>query len=338
MDTLVKLREAWINVRSLPEGEGIDEASDLEVVPMELDAPKTNGRTNGHTTSIKSDKVPQPGRTKKQGRNKIRTQLPLDASAARRSARQSIVEADLADLTALATNPTTRSTKQKSKSDSKLNQNVGSDSDFGDETELTAQEAAEKARRRKNLRFYTSQIVQKTQKRGAASRDTGGDMDIPHRERWRDKQLRLAAEAEAKRERERETQKQGKAERAHGSDDEYQDMFTKAKQDKADRKAAKKEEYEARLAKENALYGAEEIGEDGKRKINYQIEKNKGLAPYRKKEQRNPRVRKRKKYDEKKKKLSSVRAVYKGGPGPGGYQGELSGIKATLVKSVKLSR
>jgi U3 small nucleolar RNA-associated protein 3 len=80
----------------------------------------------------------------------------------------------------------------------------------------------------------------------------------------------------------------------------------------------------------------EENGGDGKRKISYQIEKNKGLAPLRRNNIRIPTVKKRMKYEEKKKKLSSVRAVYKGGPGPAGYQGELTGIKTGLVKSIKL--
>lgn len=66
------------------------------------------------------------------------------------------------------------------------------------------------------------------------------------------------------------------------------------------------------------------------------IEKNKGLTPKRKKEVRNPRLKKRLKYEDKKKKLGSVRAVYKGGEGRGGYQGELTGIKGGLIRSVKL--
>jgi U3 small nucleolar RNA-associated protein 3 len=65
-------------------------------------------------------------------------------------------------------------------------------------------------------------------------------------------------------------------------------------------------------------------------------EKNKGLTPRRKKEVRNPRVKKRMRFDEKKKKLASIKAVYKGGEGRGGYGGEFTGIKKDLVKSVKL--
>jgi Sas10 C-terminal domain. len=80
----------------------------------------------------------------------------------------------------------------------------------------------------------------------------------------------------------------------------------------------------------------EEVGADGKRAITYQIEKNKGLMQKRNKDARNPRVKKRKKYEEKKKKLGSIRQIYKGGESRGGYGGELTGIKKNLVKSVKL--
>lgn len=56
----------------------------------------------------------------------------------------------------------------------------------------------------------------------------------------------------------------------------------------------------------------------------------------RKKEVRNPRVKKRMKYEAKLKKLGSMKAIYKGGEERGGYSGEKTGIKAGVVKSVKL--
>lgn len=97
----------------------------------------------------------------------------------------------------------------------------------------------------------------------------------------------------------------------------------------------------AQAQREAALTGGhvvpeEIVGADGKRKISYAIEKNKGLTPHRKKDVRNPRVKKRKRFDEKKKKLASMKPVYKGGEGKGGYKGELTGIKGGLVKSTKL--
>ena len=226
------------------------------------------------------------------------------------------------------------------------------DSDLGEEAPLTAAEAAEKAKRKKSLRFYTSQIAQKANKRGAAGRDAGGDEDVPHRERLRDRQARLNAEAEK-----RGRKPGGDGENADldgNSDDEdaaqarhiretadddvngYYDMVASKTQRKKSDKAAYAEAQKQAALLGGEVVQAETVGEDGKRKISYLIAKNKGLTPHRKKENRNSRVKKRKKYDDKKKKLASMKPVYKGGEGRGGYGGELTGIKKGLVKSTKL--
>jgi U3 small nucleolar RNA-associated protein 3 len=125
------------------------------------------------------------------------------------------------------------------------------------------------------------------------------------------------------------------AKQVRGEEDEYYDMVAQTAQRKRADKAARYEAI-AQARKGERVVETEQIGPDGKRQISYQIQKNKGLTPHRKKEVRNPRVKKRMKFAEKQKKLRSVKAVYKGGEGPGGYQGELSGIKTGLVKSVKL--
>ncbi|XP_076753966.1 UTP3 small subunit processome component Sas10 [Xylocopa sonorina] len=71
-----------------------------------------------------------------------------------------------------------------------------------------------------------------------------------------------------------------------------------------------------------------------KRGITYQIAKNKGLTPCRKKEQRNPRVKHRNKYRKAKiRRKGAVRAVRKEVTR---YAGEISGIKAGVKKSIKL--
>lgn len=72
----------------------------------------------------------------------------------------------------------------------------------------------------------------------------------------------------------------------------------------------------------------------GKRKITYQIAKNKGLTPYRKKEVRNPRVKNRMKY--KKAKIRRKGQVREARKEVTKYSGEISGIKATSSRSIKL--
>ena len=216
-------------------------------------------------------------------------------------------------------------------------------SEFGDETPLTESQLAEKQRKRKSLRFYTSQIASKANKRGNKSRDAGGDDDLPYKERNRDRQDRLNKEAEAR------GRQQADPSNDFGGEDDYEDLpggrdandeyyatlLDKNAQKKSD-KAAKAAAYAKATAEGATVYEEETVGADGKRAITYAIAKNKGLMPRRKKEVRNPRVKKRMKYDEKVKKLGSVRQVYKGGEGRGGYGGELTGIKTNVVKSVKL--
>lgn len=74
----------------------------------------------------------------------------------------------------------------------------------------------------------------------------------------------------------------------------------------------------------------------GPRSLTRAILANKGLTPHRSKSVRNPRVKKRQKFEKAKKKISSQKAIYKGGIGDTGkYAGEKSGI-SKVVKSIRL--
>ncbi|KAJ8722158.1 hypothetical protein PYW08_004560 [Mythimna loreyi] len=76
----------------------------------------------------------------------------------------------------------------------------------------------------------------------------------------------------------------------------------------------------------------EDVGE--KREITYQIAKNKGLTPHRKKDQRNPRVKHKLKY--RKAKIRRKGAVREPRTELTRYAGEASGIKANVKKSIKI--
>ncbi|XP_020800704.1 something about silencing protein 10 [Drosophila serrata] len=77
----------------------------------------------------------------------------------------------------------------------------------------------------------------------------------------------------------------------------------------------------------------DETSEANRRGITYQMAKNKGLTPHRKKELRNPRVKHRGKYRKALiRRKGAVRTVRKETKR---YDGEMSGIKATVSKSVK---
>lgn len=348
--SLVKCRQLWERVKDTPLPQIEDLASEVESQAeayASSNLPKLNGDVNGGT---QPDSVQQKNNKKRKSKAEKSALAAQAAAEAERQERIRQTEASLADLSSLLPS-STKASKTRAKPVTPVHGEA--DSDFGDETALTAQEAAEKAQRRKSLRFYTSQIAQKSNKRGAASRDAGGDMDLPHKERLKDRQARLMREAEKRGGQEAnvherlgaddsgddaEDMKLAKEIRGDELEDEdgYYDMIAaQTKQKKADKKA-RAEAYAEAARQGGQVYAQEELGPDGKRAITYAIEKNKGLAPRRKKEVRNPRVKKRKKFDEKMKKLGSIRQVYKGGEGRGGYGGELTGIKKNLVKSVKL--
>ncbi|CZR65465.1 related to SAS10 protein, involved in silencing [Phialocephala subalpina] len=329
MDSLLQCRQLWAKVKSL-KAPTIHNVEEEESSEEEQDRPETNG-------------ILEPVSSKKSKKEKAR-QVAAKKAASLRAKQIADAEEELADLSNLI--PKARKSSKKSK------QVIEADdeSDFGEEETMDARTAAEKAQKKKSLRFYTSQIAQKANKRADAGRDAGGDNDLPHRERLRDRQARLNAEAEA---RGKKMDEYGRGGAALGGDsdsgedevagqvredgDEYYDMVAKTSKKKKDDKAEKMDAIK-RAKAENAMVRVVEgeIDEDGKRAIGYVIEKNKGLAPKRKKDVRNPRVKKRKKFEEKKKKLASTRAVYKGGEERGGYGGEKTGIKAGLVKSIKL--
>ncbi|KJE95157.1 hypothetical protein CAOG_05638 [Capsaspora owczarzaki ATCC 30864] len=110
-------------------------------------------------------------------------------------------------------------------------------------------------------------------------------------------------------------------------DDYYKEIEAKTLREK-DRKAATKAAH-GLMAQDD---GEEET--EGKRAITYQISKNKGLTPKRRKEVRNPRVKHRVSYEralvKRKSQTPSVQTESKR------YGGESTGIRSTLARSVKL--
>ncbi|KAK2066547.1 hypothetical protein P8C59_000353 [Phyllachora maydis] len=333
METLMRCRKAWLRVKALKPRKV--ESSDAGV----LSAPE------------EPEVVPEMTAAAGLKRTKREKAADAEAKARRRmkAKKAKEIEESIADLGGLLSQPV-KAVKTKPRTAEALPKPMEVDdnrSDFGEE-EMDSKRAALKDGKKRSLRFYTSQIVQKAAKRAEAGRDAGGDNDLPYRERHKDRQARLQAEAEK---RGQKGSKHGVAldENSSGDDDDSkangggegdadEEYYNMVANRAAAKKAAKAARYDALAAakKGDRLVEEATIGEDGKRKITYAIEKNKGLAPRRVKQIRNPRVKKRMRFEEKKKKLASMRPVYKGGEDRGGYKGELSGIKAGVVKSLKL--
>ncbi|EMD91438.1 hypothetical protein COCC4DRAFT_37475 [Bipolaris maydis ATCC 48331] len=346
MESLLKCQKMWTRVESLPiadpmvETEDGDEASEDEASFAESD--------NADLA------VKKPTKQKKTKAQRA-TEIAQAEAVARRAAKLAKAEQDLASLDTLADKAALKKAARKKKTaQPKLNLLNADDSDFGEETALTAHEAAEKAKKKRSLRFYTSQIAQKANKRDAAGKDYGGDADVPHRERLKDRQARLQAEAE-KRGQHKDAgpgvalsdddgassadEDPGTRRDDYEDEDGYYDMVAARSNDKKQAKLERAEAYA--LAKQQGAQVIEEeiIGDDGRRQISYQIQKNKGLTPHRKKSVRNPRVKKKEKYKEKQKKLKSMKQVFDksaAAKGSASYGGELTGIKSGLVRSRKL--
>ncbi|KAH9936644.1 Sas10 C-terminal domain-containing protein [Fomitopsis serialis] len=219
---------------------------------------------------------------------------------------------------------------------------------YGEATSLQAADAADKQARKKSLRFHAARIENTNARRqNARSNAMGGDDDIPYRERKKAKEARLAREVakgrgeggddldDAEPEPRRRDKKRARDEDSDsdGGDGDADGYYELVQRKSKERKEKKKAEYEAAKAAERP-----DIDEsaDGPRALTRAILKNKGLTPHRGKSVRNPRVKKRQKYEKAKKKVSSQKAVYKGGiSDTGHYDGEKSGI-SRVVKSVRL--
>lgn len=229
-------------------------------------------------------------------------------------------------------------------SSSKSTPTVDDEYDLGDPTSLLDADADDKERRKRSLAFHTSKIASTANRRAAArEKRSGGDEDIPYRDRQaaRDAALRKqtrASEADSEPLSLRDmTDGEKKRARDVRDDDEddgegYYDLIKRKKTaDKAE-KVARHEEGEAERLQ--GLRELDQAGGEGPRSLTRAIEKNKGLTPRRSKAGRNPRVKKRLAYEKAKQKVGSQRAVFKGGQASlgGKYAGEKTGI-STVVKS-----
>lgn len=80
--------------------------------------------------------------------------------------------------------------------------------------------------------------------------------------------------------------------------------------------------------------GPQQFGGQAKRVIDRSIEKNRGLTPYRKKDNRNARVKHRKKYEKAvKRRRGQVREVMSTDRP---YEGEATGINPHVVRAIQL--
>ena len=321
MEALVRCRNAWLKVKDMKSRASTTASQKLETT-VDSEVP------------VLAAKKKKPAAIDDQ--EAAKKKLAKEKALAKKAKQAEAAVADLYDMV-----PRTSATRPPKAA--AVAAAADSDSDFGEEEVLDARTAADKAARKKSLRFYTSQIVQKASKRHGAGRDAGGDMDIAYRARLRDREIRHEIDANsvplgvrkgADHDQARDEEDAGNGGAVVDQDEEYYNMIASAARNKKDGKKALKEALAMASALDRVVE-VEEVGEDGKRKITYAIEKNRGLMPTRRKEVRNPRVKYKQKMLKKQKKLVSMRGSIKT-ESKHGYHGESTGINTRVIKSRKL--
>ncbi|KAJ2834786.1 something about silencing protein 10 [Coemansia furcata] len=217
------------------------------------------------------------------------------------------------------------------------------DGDFGEQEQLDEGDAEDKARAVRRLRHHAKRITQARAKRDTRDK-LSGDIDVPYKDRRLAKLRYDEKSADATRARaERYGDDLGDdlgsgsdaGEMAPEEDDYYSQVARSTQLAKEERLAEKQARLQTQwqnMVDANVAVEAP-VEMETKRNVNYQILKNRGLVPKRTKEQRNPRVKRRNRYEQAKKKLNSsvtqVRAL------EGNYGGEATGIKSNLTRSTR---
>ncbi|KAL7409037.1 hypothetical protein BDY24DRAFT_242893 [Mrakia frigida] len=298
--------------------------------------------------------------TKKEKKDKKREKKAAAAGASSSSSsskpKKSIFPT-LEEPTPSFANPTASTSKSRSSSSKPSTSSTSTstlDDPHSESTTLSLADSSAKASARHSLRFHTSKIDSASARRSSARQGRmGGDEDIPYRNKQagRDAALRKNApkgavgqdtdldgaewgEEDRKTARDvkgmdREMEGEG-GEDMEGEDGYYQLVKKRKREEKEEKQDAYDEVRDASRITDDVTSGS------GPRSLTRAILKNKGLTPHRNKAVRNPRVKKRMRFDKAKKQVSSMQAVYKGGQGAlkGNYGGEATGI-STVVKSRK---
>ncbi|KAJ2955768.1 hypothetical protein NQZ79_g8278 [Umbelopsis isabellina] len=316
INSLVELRTAIEKAEVIENKLGMQKKiEDLRVQFEELKAPKkqTNGTnsvngTNGIKSKAKKQKVTQPEPEVLSEDDQIEQEMESD------------LEEDNIDV------PMIEEEFKSMKKAAKKRKRVAESNDFHDLDMLDSVDIEDKAAKKRSLRDIVSKIDSKQQKRVAKFQ---GDVDIPYRDRFKQERNGVAQPQDNSADLDDADWDESDVRQAHAANDD-EDLYEQVKAQKAAAKDAKKADYEAGRM---PIISEEDLADGDKRGVTWQILKNRGLTPHRKKENRNARVKHRNKYEKKMKNLSSFRAVAK--TPTGAYGGETTGIRTGLARSVK---
>ncbi|CAM0141429.1 something about silencing protein 10 [Umbelopsis sp. WA50703] len=315
INSLVELRTAIEKTEVIENKLGIQQK--IENLRVQLDvlkAPKkqTNGTNgaNGLRLKSKKQKVTQPEPESLSEEDHVDEELESD------------LEEDIIDV------PMIEEEFKSMKKAAKKRKRAAESNDFHDLDMLDSVDIEDKAAKKRSLRDIVSKIDSKQQKRAAKFQ---GDVDIPYRDRFKQEKNGVAQPQDNSADLDDADWDESDIRQANAANDD-EDLYEQVKAQKAAAKDAKKADYEAGRM---PIISEEDLADGDKRGVTWQILKNRGLTPHRKKENRNARVKHRNKYEKKMKKLSSFRAVAK--TPTGAYGGETTGIRTGLARSVKFA-
>ncbi|KAH9851545.1 Sas10 C-terminal domain-containing protein [Lenzites betulinus] len=340
-DLMADAEELWAGSKLKKKGKGLERGELEELLREANDLMETDNST-------------APGDNPKKAKRKQRA--PAEEPPKKRRKAAATPAAPVFDLVEPELDaPSSRAQSKKAKAKARGPAISSAEDVYGEASALDVADAADKQARKKTLRFHVSRIESTSARRaGARAGAIGGDDDIPYRERKREKEARLAKEVAKARvgagadlddvDPEVETASQDKTAKKRrrdesgsesdgegGAADGYYELVQRKSKDG---KEKKKQEYDTARAAER--YVPDDEDADGPRSLTRAMIKNRGLTPSRSKSVRNPRVKKRQKYEKAKKKVSSQKAVYKGGMDASRYTGEKTGISQTS-KGIRLS-
>ena len=219
------------------------------------------------------------------------------------------------------------------------------ENDFVEPQRMALDEVEEKRKTKRNLRFHVAQVEGMVGKRKSKDekRASSGDTDLPYKQKAMKQQPKDNSKDLA-----RNIVEDNEAD-DFGSTGHNEDQFDTSAQHLEDadkfyaaivqqrdqKRLLRKKQAEENLNWSREAYVLEDTLEEGdKRVATRSILKNRGLTPKRKKEQRNPRVKQRKKFERASKKIKSIKRVPIQEKRQ--YEGETTGIKTRLSRSVRL--
>ncbi|KAJ2995074.1 hypothetical protein HDV02_001106 [Globomyces sp. JEL0801] len=212
---------------------------------------------------------------------------------------------------------------------------------FGEADGMGEVDLEDKLMRKKSLQFHVNRVDQSIAKNQFVKKAAKGDSDLPYKTKVKEAEKSFEDGSNSDENETHVDENGNHVENVYGeisdhSDEENSEDYYEEVQSLKRKRKSEREEYHKQLHESTEMEEGDLEDPNARRKATYKILSNRGLTPRRKKEDKNPRVKKRKKYEKAKKKLSSFRRVAVDKTKlKGAYAGEITGINRNVARSTK---